>query len=233
MTLAQVLSRPEKLPELVLFDLDGTLVDSAQDLSLSVAAVLSALGYRAPAPQQVRQWVGNGAEMLLRRALAHSGEQLTPEAVESTELELALALFRQDYGRRCLQATGLYPGVTAYLDYLAGEGTAMALVTNKPEAFTHPILRALGIEGYFSLVLGGDSLPQKKPHPMPLLHALDYFQVRGANALMVGDSRNDIDAAQQARIPVVAVSYGYNHGEDIATAGADLVVDSLQELIWS
>ncbi|MCA1769004.1 MAG: phosphoglycolate phosphatase [Halomonas sp.] len=127
--------------------------------------------------------------------------------------------------------TRLYPGARECLDALRGRGLPLALVTNKPHAFIAPLLEGLGIAEHFSLCLGGDSLPEKKPHPAPLLHVAAHFDVAPEACLMVGDSRHDIAAGKAAGFRTLAVPYGYNHGEPVGQTGPDGVVESLAELV--
>ena len=218
------------LPRCVLFDLDGTLVDSALDLTAAVDNMLQALG-RAPAGEaRVRQWVGNGAQLLVLRAL--SGEMHPAEdAVEPELFQAAFELFLSAYAQSNGRYSKLYPGVESLLVHLQREGVTQAVVTNKPMAFTLPLLKALKIDHYFDQVVGGDSLPVKKPDPLPLLTVLEAAGCPPAQALMLGDSRNDVQAARAAGCPVICVSYGYNHGEPVSRCSPDRVVDSLADLI--
>ena len=219
------------LPSAVLFDLDGTLVDSAPDLAQAVDDMLRALG-RAPAGEElVRSWVGNGATMLVKRALAGTMDADTVNALEEAVWRPALDKFFEAYHIVNGRHTVPYPGIESFLQTLHERGCRLGVVTNKPAAFTGPLLDSLGLTHWFDVVVSGDTLPVKKPDPAPLLHALACLDVPPAVALMVGDSINDVEAAHAAGMPVVAVSYGYNHGHDISTAGADIVVDSLMDLL--
>lgn len=219
-----------ELPQCVMFDLDGTLVDSALDLTAAVDNMLQALG-RAPAGEaQVRQWVGNGAPVLVMRALSgemHPTEESVAQELFQAAFDIFLAAYTQSNGRY----STLYPGVEALLAHLQQAGVPMAVITNKPMAFTTPLLKALKIDHYFGQVLGGDSLAVKKPDPLPLMTVLETSGCAPEQALMLGDSRNDVDAARAAGCPVVCVSYGYNHGEPVRTCSPDRVVDSFAELM--
>lgn len=218
------------LPQRVMFDLDGTLVDSALDLAAAVDNMLQAIGREPAGEERVRQWVGNGAQVLVKRALTGemhpTEESLEPELFQAA-FEVFLAAYTQSNGRYAQ----LYPGVEELLIHLQQSGVPMAVVTNKPMAFTTPLLKAMKIEQYFDQVLGGDSLPVKKPDPLPLLSVLEATGCAPEQALMLGDSRNDVDAARAAGCPVVCVSYGYNHGEPVENCSPDRVVDSFAELM--
>lgn len=216
-----------RLPALVMFDLDGTLIDSVPDLAAAVDQMLALRGRPPAGVEQVRLWVGNGARVLVRRALAGS---LQHAGVVEAEAEAALADFLQAYALEHSRSR-LYPGVRACLEHLRQQGVRLALITNKPVRFLPDLLAAHGLQQSFDWVLGGDSLPLQKPDPAPLLHVLQAAGVAAAQALFVGDSRSDILAARAAGVPVVAVSYGYNHGQPIAAENPDLLVDSLAQLI--
>lgn len=210
----------------VLFDLDGTLVDSVPDLATAVDATLAEFGREPAGEARVREWVGNGAQRLVKRALTGSMDGEPPAAL----FEQAFPRFLEHYGRHLSDRSRLYPGVAEALATLRAQGLALAVVTNKPERFVAPLLSALGIARDFAVVVGGDTLARKKPHPAPLLHAADALGAAPAATLMVGDSRNDVLAARAAGMGIVCVPYGYNHGEDIRLAAPDAVVEDLREL---
>lgn len=212
---------------LVTFDLDGTLVDSVPDLAAAVDAALTDLGLPAPGEDKVRDWVGNGSRSLVERALTDALGEAPAEAFLGTAHEGFLAR----YGEAPCARTRLYPGVREALEGLSASGRRLVLVTNKPEAFIAPILEATGIAGHFSLCLGGDSLPRRKPDPLPLIHAAERFDVAPGRCLMVGDSRHDIAAGRAAGFRTLAVPYGYNHGEPVAASGPDATVESLAQLV--
>ncbi len=215
-----------KRPELILIDLDGTLVDSVPDLAWAVDRMMTHLGRPAHGADKVRNWVGNGVERLVKRALT---EDLHAEP-EAALFARALPVFMDYYHQANGKYSRLFPGVEGGLAALAAQGYRLACVTNKAEAFTLPLLEALGVLGRFELVVSGDTTAHKKPHPEPLLHAARHFGIAPAQGLMVGDSMHDVEAARNAGFQVVAVSYGYNHGEDIRAAGPDAVVDSLEQI---
>jgi phosphoglycolate phosphatase len=215
-----------KKPRLILFDLDGTLVDSVPDLARCIDGMMAQLARPVWGETRVREWVGNGVERLVKRALVG---QLAGEP-EAAEYARALPLFMALYQHYNGQHSRLYPGVQPALERLKQAGYRLACVTNKAEQFTRPLLRALGIHDYFSLITSGDSLPEKKPHPLPLLHSAEHFGLSPTDALMVGDSSNDVQAARAAGFAIVCVPYGYNHGVDIRDSEPDAVIDSLEQL---
>lgn len=216
-----------QLPQLILFDLDGTLVDSVPDLAAAVDEMLLALDRPAVGLDSVRHWVGNGAQVLIRRALNNS---MDDAGVETALFEQAQVLFFQAYAKHAVAHSALYSGVLECLSGLAEAKIPMGLVTNKPMQFTTPLLEGLGIAQYFSVVVGGDSYPEKKPHPMPLQQSMAQCGALPEMTLMVGDSISDLNAARAAGCAIVCVPYGYNHGQDIRLSGPDRVVDSLAEL---
>lgn len=216
-----------ELPRLVMFDLDGTLVDSVPDLAAAVDQMLVQLGREPAGVERVRHWVGNGARVLVRRALAGDIEHCAIGEAETLE---ALELFNEAYaGSHALSR--VYPGVVSSLDWLRGAAVELALITNKPERFVAPLLDEMGLGGYFRWIIGGDTLPQQKPDPAALLHVLHLAGVAPEQALFIGDSRNDVLAAHAAGVTCVALSYGYNHGRPIAEENPARVIDDLRQLL--
>ena len=213
-------------PQMILIDLDGTLVDSVPDLAYCVDAMLQALGRPPHGEAKVRDWVGNGVERLVRRALTGTLDGEPEEAA----FQQAYPLFLDLYAENTSQRSRLYPGVREGLDYLTSAGYALGCVTNKAARFSEPLLRDLGVYEAFGILISGDTLDRKKPDPLPLRHAAEHFGVQPGDALMVGDSVSDVKAARAAGFQVVCVSYGYNHGRDIREAAPDAVIDSLAEL---
>lgn len=210
-----------------MFDLDGTLVDSVPDLHAAVSSMLRDLGEDEVSIDQVTTWVGNGAAMLVKRALSRA--ITVSDTIDSPHYETAYEKFISHYHLHNGERAKAYPHVAQLIDQLKQQAIKLAIVTNKPEQFTLPLLNKLNIA--VDLVLSGDSLSEKKPHPAPLLHCLEYFGLTAADAIMIGDSVSDISAARAANVPNIAVSYGYNHGQSPDTLGADKVIDSLEELI--
>ena len=212
---------------MILIDVDGTLVDSVPDLAFCVDEMMKVLGQPAHGVDKVRNWVGNGVERLVKRALLG---QLDGEPDESAFQE-ALPIFLELYSHNVSDRSELFPGVREALDYFKQQNYKLGCVTNKASQFTIPLLNDLGVHDDFEFVVCGDTLLQKKPDPAPLLHAANHFNVAPDNALMIGDSISDVKAARAAGFQIVCMSYGYNHGEDIRNYDPDLVVDSMAELI--
>jgi len=213
-------------PEMILIDVDGTLIDSVPDIAFCVDGMMARLGLPGRGEAQVLLWVGNGAELLLKRALTGRMDGEPDQHL----YERAEPIFFDLYAQNVSTRSRLYAGVEEGLGFLCDAGYRLGAVTNKPERFTLPLLSTMGLRDYFEIVVSGDSLPEKKPDPLPLLHAADAMGVAPAHALMLGDSRNDVEAARAAGFQIVCVSYGYNHGEDIRAARPDAVIDSLTEL---
>jgi len=214
-------------PQLILIDLDGTMIDTVPDLAFSVDDMMQQMGLPTRGEARVRDWVGNGVERLVKRALL---DQLEGEP-DATQFAQAYPLFLESYEQHNGHHSRLYPGVAEGLAWLSKQHFYLGCITNKAERFTLPLLRQLGILETFSLVISGDTLPQQKPDPAPLLHAALHFQVDPSQAWMIGDSSNDVKAARAAKFgAIVCVPYGYNHGQDIHAAKPDKVIDSLIEL---
>jgi phosphoglycolate phosphatase len=214
-------------PEMILIDVDGTLVDSVPDLHYCVDEMMKALGMPLRGEAKVRTWVGNGVERLTRRALTDSLDGEPDEALFQKAYPIFLDLYTENTSKR----SRLYPGVKEGLDMMARAGYKLGCVTNKAAQFTIPLLKDLGVYDRFAIVVSGDTLPEKKPHPMPLLHAAEFFGVKPEKALMLGDSVSDVKAARAAGFQIVCMSYGYNHGVDIREAKPDAVIDSMVELV--
>lgn len=211
---------------LILFDLDGTLVDSVPDLAWCGNEMLRRLDLPRRDMDSARAWVGNGVERFVKRFL--SGEM---DAEPEQELfAIGLELFNRIYIDNVSERSQVYPGVVEALQALAGTHLHLACVTNKPEPFTSDLIEAMGLASYFELVVAGDTTARKKPDPMPLHYAADHFGLDTAECMMVGDSSNDVRAARAAGFAVVCVPYGYNHGVDISLSSPDLIVDNLKQM---
>lgn len=215
-----------KKPEMILIDVDGTLVDSVPDLAYCVDETMKDLGRSAWGEDAVRNWVGNGVERLVKRALlgALDGEP------DQSLFENAIKIFLKYYDDNVCERSQLYPGVREGLDFLKSSGYSLGCVTNKAEQFTLPLLKALDIDHFFSIIVCGDTLAKKKPDPLPLLHAAEYFRVDPEACMMIGDSVSDVKAARAAGFQIICMSYGYNHGQDIRDFDPDRVIDSMVEL---
>ena len=209
--------------EAAIVDLDGTLVDTVGDFQVALAAALADLGWPAVGRDFITRTVGKGSEHLIARTLAEVG---APASLFDT----AWAHYQRHYLSINGQHSVVYPGAAQGLQALRGAGLKLACLTNKPLAFARPLLASKQIAGCFDHVFGGDSFERKKPDPLPLLGTCAALGSTPAKTLMVGDSSNDAAAARAAGCPVVLVSYGYNHGQPVASAGADLIVDSIHQL---
>jgi phosphoglycolate phosphatase len=217
---------PINPPEMVLIDIDGTMVDSVPDLAFSIDQMLKDLNMSVRGEDSVRHWVGNGIERLVKRALVNALDGEPDEAL----FQRALPLFRSYYTVNNSIRSQLYDGVRRGLNYMRLSNYRMGCVTNKASEFTHPLLRDLGISDYFEVIICGDDTPKIKPDPLPLLTAAQRMQVDPQQSLMIGDSSNDVRAARAAGFQIICTSYGYNHGEDIRRYGPDAVIDSMAEL---
>jgi phosphoglycolate phosphatase len=214
-------------PEMILIDVDGTLVDSVPDLAYCVDEMMTVLGREPHGEVRVRDWVGNGVERLVRRALVGALRGEPDEA----DFERAYPIFLELYAENTSRRSCLYPGVREGLDRLKAANYRLGCVTNKAARFTEPLLKDLGIYDDFSIVISGDTLTKKKPDPAPLLHAAKLLGCQPADAMMIGDSVSDVAAARAAGFQIVCMSYGYNHGVDIREAAPDAVIETLTEII--
>lgn len=211
---------------LIIFDLDGTLIDSVPDLAVAVGQMLTELGATAPSVDSVRTWVGNGSKVLTKRALVWANLPCDEGA-----LEQAHERFLTAYAYNTCRQTVEYARVTEGLDRLLGAGLTLALCTNKPARFVPDILHQMGWTDKFACVLGGDSLPTKKPDPAPLWHICEVLGVDKSQAVMVGDSINDVQAGKNAGITTLALTYGYNYGTPISDSQPDGVFDEFEQLV--
>jgi phosphoglycolate phosphatase len=202
----------------ILFDLDGTLVDSSADIVASVNAARAALGRGAVPADEVRRAIGDGVEMLIARLFP-------PE-----ETARAAAVYRAHHAEHLLDATRPYPGVPEMLEALARAGGRLAVVTNKPLGYTRVILERLGLDRRLGAVIGGDGPAGRKPAPGPFEEALVRLGARREGAVVVGDGRNDVLGARAARLAVVGVLYGIGSPEEMRALGPDRAVASVEEL---
>ncbi len=209
----------------VAIDLDGTMLDTIEDLAAAVNHTLSELRLPNLDLELVRTFVGKGIANLVERSLrAALGRD--PDAAL---ISRAMPVYESNYARVNGDTTTIYAGVREGLDALAAAGLPLACITNKSSRFTAPLLDRIGFARYFSVVVCGDTLPRKKPDPMPLTHAAQCMQVVPAEMLMIGDSINDAQAARAAGCPVFCVTYGYNEGHDVRSLDVDAIVPSLTE----
>ncbi|HFQ5065697.1 TPA: phosphoglycolate phosphatase [Vibrio vulnificus] len=215
--------------KLIAFDLDGTLLDSVPDLAVAADQATRAVGFPGVTELQVRDYVGNGADILIGRALSQS-LTINPELSDELRAQ-ARELFDDFYQQTGHKLSHLYPTVKETLKELHQAGFTLALVTNKPSKFVPGVLQQHGIADYFVDVLGGDSFPEKKPNPIALNWLMEKHQIQPTEMLMVGDSKNDILAAKNAGCASFGLTYGYNHGEPIAASEPDFVADSLAQLL--
>jgi phosphoglycolate phosphatase len=209
--------------EAAIIDLDGTLVDTLGDFEVALAATLADLGLPAVDRAFIARTVGKGSEHLIAQTLAHAGG--TPD-----QQAAAWARYQHHYDAVNGRHAEVYPGVREGLAGLRARGWRLACVTNKPVAFARALLQALDLAASFDVVFGGDSFERRKPDPLPLLRTCEALGTTPARTLMIGDSRNDAQAARAAGCPVVLVGYGYNHGEPVEAAGADAVLGRIDEL---
>ncbi len=213
-------------PKLVMIDVDGTLVDSVPDLAYCVDQMMISLGRPARGEERVRHWVGNGVPRLVERALTGELDGFPSQQAFDKAYPIFLDLYAQNSSVR----STLYEGVIEGLDYLKSKGYLLGCVTNKAEQFTLPLLKSLGIIDYFGVVISGDTLEKKKPDPLPLIHGANFFNINPNECLMLGDSVSDVKAARAASFQIICMSYGYNHGNNIAVENPDLVIDSMKQL---
>jgi len=212
--------------KLLIFDLDGTLIDSVPDLAIAVNYMLTQFGYQTADEETVHTWIGNGAQTLVRRALTSQTEEYN-----ETRFNKALTIFLNYYAEHACVKTTAYPHVASTLKTLQSKGYKMAIVTNKPFVFIEPILKGLSLDGFFDYYIGADSLEKKKPDPEPLLHVCKKLGFLVENSLMIGDSKNDIIAAKNANIHSVGVTYGYNYGEHITLYKPDVIIDDFSKMV--
>ncbi len=210
----------------VFFDLDGTLIDSAKDLSFAINTMTQELGLKDPSLQQIKNWIGNGTLKLVERALAFNNIQANEK-----ELNNAFELFSNAY-RECVgEYSTLFPYAKELLVKLLANNIKLACITNKPLEFTEFLLQQNMISQFFSIICAGDNVKFKKPDKWPLVYASKKLDVALKDSLMIGDSQHDIAAARNAGCDVIAVSYGYNHGENISLANPDAIIDSFNEFL--
>ncbi|MCX7182913.1 MAG: phosphoglycolate phosphatase [Nitrosospira sp.] len=209
----------------VMVDLDGTLLDTACDLAAAANMMLQELGKTELPVETIQSYIGKGIQRLVKRTL-------TDSLSDEPDIELftkAMSIYERNYTKTLDMNSRPYPGAVKGLNALQAEGFQLACITNKAEIFTLPLLRATNLLSYFDIVLSGDSLPKKKPDPMPLLHACKYFGIAPYEMLLIGDSFNDTEAAQAAGCHIFCVPYGYNEGRHVNELNCDAIVESIYE----
>ena len=211
---------------LILFDLDGTLVDSAFDLYRAMNLSLTALNLPLVTEEQVRVWIGKGTSLFCHSVLKHLVGEVDPVQHQHL-LDTFLRIYNAD---PCVD-TRPFNGIIEFLEWGKANGKILVCVTNKPEQPARKILDILNMSHYFADVVGGDRFEVRKPDSKPLLHCVEEFNSTKAQTLMIGDSVNDVEAARRAGIDCIVVSYGYNHGEDIQLCHPQQIVDDLRELL--
>ena len=216
-----------KEKELIIFDFDGTLINSIPDLTLAVNKMLSHYNLLPLTVEQVTPFIGNGAKPLVRRSLEHA---MPDQEITEALLKDAFGIYFSAYKEVTCQDTFMYPGVYETLIDLKNKGYNLAICTNKPFGFIKPILDALAITEYFKTWIGEDSLAEKKPSATPLLYLVKEMHTTIEKTIMVGDSKNDILAAQNANMESIGVSYGYNYNEKISDYNPTRVVDNFADL---
>ncbi len=210
----------------VIFDLDGTLIDSVPDIAISINEVLKKLDLPTYEISQVRDWIGNGAARLIKRALTGTMDGEPDEEL----FHQARDLFFDYYEQHLNDASIIFPGVLEGLNTLEQLTIKMAIITNKPRRFTPPLLRTMQIDHYFQHIVCGDDLPKKKPDPMPLQYIMELQGLQPSQTVLVGDSASDIQAAQAADVASICVDYGYHQGKGVDALGADYIISSIEEV---
>ncbi|SHO81750.1 Phosphoglycolate phosphatase [hydrothermal vent metagenome] len=220
-----------KNKKLLIFDLDGTLIDSVPDLANAINFTLKKLNRDSFDEDIIRKWVGNGAITLVKRAL--SGSVDIVDNLDNELFQKAINIFLENYANNLCNDTKIYPNVKSSLEELKKRGYILTIVTNKPYKFIKPILESLDIEYLFEYYIGADTLDVKKPHPKPLLYVCNKFNIDIDNSVMIGDSKNDILAGISANIDTIGVTYGYNYNENISYYNPTIVVDNFEEILLS
>ncbi|MBI3222102.1 MAG: phosphoglycolate phosphatase [Nitrosomonadales bacterium] len=206
----------------IVIDLDGTMLHTAPELSEAANRMLRDMDYAPVSQELLASYIGNGISWLVKRALT-GDMHATPDAAL---YDHALPIFEKHYTDLLLDSKP-FDGVIAGLNAMKSAGYPLGCITNKVERYTLPLLKGVGLAKYFDIVLAGDTLPEKKPHPMPLLHAAKFFGTPIEQLLLIGDSLSDTTAARAAGCPVFCVPYGYNHGEPVETLDQDAVIANL------
>lgn len=217
--------------DLVLFDLDGTLIETAPEICDAVNDTLQCFDLPQVKQQQVNDWIGHGTRTLLIQALAFAGETDVPTVTASDNLALIAAEFDRNYQQRCGTRSHLYPYVRETLASLRAQGVKLAVVTNKESRYTETILNAHQLDSVLDCIVSGDTMSTKKPDPAGIKHCLNQLGVPPDRALFVGDSSIDIITARNAGVRVWALPYGYNMGQPIEACAPDRMIADCSELL--
>lgn len=210
--------------KLICFDLDGTLVNSVPDMRLALNAMLDDFSLPKCVDADVKTWVGDGIPMMVERALNYANNK-------NTSIEKAVSVFENHYAHYLNSASCLYDNVQETLFALQKKGYKIALITNKAERFLDGLLKNFSIYNAFDLLIGGDTLEKKKPDPLQVEFACAHFNVAKSEAVMVGDSKNDILAGKNAGLISIALTYGYNYGEPVSNLDPEYIIDKFKELL--
>jgi phosphoglycolate phosphatase len=208
--------------DLIIFDLDGTLIDSTGDIAWATNRTLGSMGYGELDMDTIKASIGWGVRSLLEKVMP---------AEEPQRIDEARQAFLGYYGEHLTVETRLYGGVVETLEYLDGKNKKMALLTNKPIGLTERIIEDFGMKGFFRIVLGGDSLQNKKPHPEPVLKIMACLDNDPEGTVFVGDSAIDCETGRRADIPVIGAAYGFRGRDELEEAGCDIIIEKIGELI--
>ena len=219
-----------KNKKLIIFDMDGTLIDSVPSLAFAINYMLKELNLKEYPENIIRTWVGNGADILVKRALAGDINYENSQ-IESSYFKKAKKIFLEFYGNNLNAKTTLYPNVLDTLKVLRSRGFTLALATNKPIEFVGDMLKHFHLDNFFEIYLGGGSVEHKKPHPQILLTILDKLNFEARDSIMVGDSKSDILAAKAANMNSIALTYGYNQGIDLSTLEPTYICENFKDIL--
>lgn len=207
--------------DLIIFDLDGTLIDSSGDIAWAANMVLADLGHDKIDSERVKEGIGWGVKSLLEKMMPDEGAE---------RIEYARIKFLEYYWEHSVVSTCLYPGVMKTIRYFNQKNKKMAVVTNKPVKFSEKILSEFGLKSYFNIILGGDSLSNRKPHPEPIEKAIAAFEVEKTRVVIVGDSPVDCEAGKNAGIATVGAEYGFRSRKELEDAGCDIIINEVSDL---
>lgn len=210
--------------DLIIFDLDGTLIDSSQDIAWCANETLKSMGYPERNPSEIVGHIGWGVKPLLEKLMPNEAD----ERITAARLK-----FLEFYGGHLVVETTLYPGVVDILEHFAKGGKKMAIVTNKPAGLAGSILDVLNLKGYFRAILGGDSLPNRKPHPEPIEKVIRDLNAAPEKTIVVGDSPVDCEAAKGAGAFAIGAAYGFRGKDELKASGCDIIVDDVPSLKYA